>query len=92
MLIIVKKNMSGKVLLAVADITEGRNRFEGPTLFVGDILIKNVGLEDTRKIIMERAVGVIVTPKNQNSIVTIISSWSKTSDVTSCSDCTWRVS
>ena len=37
----------------------------------GDILIKNVGLEDTRKIIMERAVGVIVMPKNQNSIVTI---------------------
>lgn len=71
MLILVKKNMAGKVLLAVADVTEGEIRFEGPTLFVGDILIKNVGLEDTRKVIMERAVGVIVIPKNQNSIVTL---------------------
>ena len=46
--------MSGKLLNAIADVTEGEISFEGPTLFVGDILIKNVGLEDTRKIIMKR--------------------------------------
>lgn len=71
MLFIVKQNMSGKLLLDMADIEEGDIRFEGPTLFVSDILIKNVGLEDTRKIIQEKAVGVIVNPKNENSIVTI---------------------
>ncbi len=71
MLVIVKFNMSGKLLNAIADVTEAEIRFEGPTLFVGDILIKNVGLEDTRKIITEKAVGAIVTPKNQNSIVTL---------------------
>lgn len=71
MLIVVKKNMSGKLLLDMADIEEGDIRFEGPTLFVSDILIKNVGLEDSRKIIQEKAVGVIVTPKNKSSIVTI---------------------
>ena len=71
MLFVVKHNMSGKLLLDMADIEEGDIRFEGPTLFVSDILIKNVGLEDTRKIIQEKAVGVIVTPKNKNSIVTI---------------------
>ncbi|MCZ2258127.1 YIEGIA family protein [Sporosarcina sp. G11-34] len=70
-LIIVKKNMSGKLLRAIADVSEGDIRFEGPNLFVSDILIKNVGLEDTRNVIMERAVGVIVTPKNENSVVTI---------------------
>src|SRR5690606_34471771 len=71
MLIIVKKNMAGEVLAGVADVTGGEIRFEGPAIFVGDILIKNVGLEDIWKVIIDRAVGVIVTPKNQNSIVTL---------------------
>ena len=71
MLVVVKKNMTGKLLLSIADIDEGEIRFEGPTLFVNDILIKNVGLIDTRKIIQEKAVGVIVTPKDKNSIVTL---------------------
>ncbi|MBO1909915.1 YIEGIA family protein [Sporosarcina sp. 6E9] len=71
MLFVVKKNMSGKLLLSIADIEEGEIRFEGPTLFVSDILMKNVGLIDSRKIIQERAIGVIVTPNNKNSIVTL---------------------
>ncbi|HJF34283.1 MAG TPA: YIEGIA family protein [Sporosarcina psychrophila] len=71
MLIIVKYNMTGKSLSAIADVTEAEIRFEGPTLFVGDILIKNVGLEDTRRVITERAVGAIVIPKNENSIITL---------------------
>lgn len=71
MLIIVKKNMSGKVLKSIAHIEEGEIRFEGPDLFVGDIHIKNVGLEESRQIILERAVGVVVTPKHENSAVTI---------------------
>lgn len=71
MLVMVKFNMSGQLLNAIADVTEAEIRFEGPTLFVGDILIKNVGLEDTRKIITEKTVGAIIIPKNQNSIVTL---------------------
>ncbi|MCG7334469.1 YIEGIA family protein [Sporosarcina sp. ACRSM] len=71
MLIIVKFKMSGKLLHAIADVTEAEIRFEGATLFVGDILIKNVGLEDTRKIITKKAVGAIVIPKNENSIITL---------------------
>lgn len=70
MLFVVKHNMAGKLLLDIAQFEEAEIRFEGPTLFVGDILMKNVGLDDTRKIIQERAMGVIVTPKNKNSIVT----------------------
>ena len=70
MLFVVKHNMAGKLLLDIVDFEESEIRFEGPTLFVGDILMKNVGLEDTRKIIQERAMGVIVIPKDKNSIVT----------------------
>lgn len=71
MLFVVKHNMSGKLLREIADVSEAEIRFEGATLFVGDILIKNVGLEDTRKIITTKAVGAIVTPKNQNAIITL---------------------
>jgi len=70
-LLIFKLATKGKMLIAIADITEGKIRFEGPNLFVHDVLIKNVGLEESRKIIQERAIGAIITPKNENSVVTI---------------------
>jgi len=70
MLFVVKMlNRKGKSITAIADITEGAIRFEGPTLYVDDIVIKNVGLESRRKTIQERAVGIIITPKNDNSVV-----------------------
>ncbi len=71
MLFIVKKNRSGKTLKTIADIQEGEIRFEGPNLYVSDIHIKNVGLEESKQLILERAVGVIIVPKNENSAVTI---------------------
>ncbi len=71
LLVYVKFKKSGKLMNEIADVTEAEIRFEGATLFVGDILIKNVGLEDTRKTIIDKAVGAIVIPKNQNSIVTL---------------------
>ncbi len=71
MLIFVKKNMSGKVLKAIAHIEQGEIRFEGPNLYVSDIHIKNVGLEESKQIIQQRAVGAIIIPKNENSTVTI---------------------
>jgi len=72
MLFVVKLlNRSGKSIAAIADIEEGEIRFDGPYLYVDDILIKNVGLESSRKTIQERAVGIIVTPKNENSVVTL---------------------
>ncbi|MBS4210270.1 YIEGIA family protein [Bacillus sp. FJAT-50079] len=71
MFAVVKWKMSGALLLTVAHISEGDIRFEGPNLYVSDIHIKNVGLDTTRKAILERAVGVIVTPKNENAVVTL---------------------
>ena len=91
MLVVVKFNMSGKVLNAIADVTEAEIRFEGPTLFVGDILIKNVGLEDTRKIIIEKAVGAIV-PQKIKIVSSLCPSRAAASDVTPCSHCAWRLS
>lgn len=71
MLFFVKKNMSSNVLLSIADVAEGKIHFKGPTLYVDNIVIKNVGLEESRNVIIEKAVGVIITPNNQNSIITL---------------------
>lgn len=71
MLIVVRKNMSSSIIGNIADVSEGKIHFKGPTLYVDEVVIKNVGLEISREVIMKRAVGVIVTPKNENSIVTL---------------------
>lgn len=68
---IAKFLMKGKMLMKMADISEGEIRFEGPDLFVSDIHIKNVGLEESRQVIRERAVGAIITPHGENSVLTI---------------------
>jgi len=62
---------SGKSISQIADVREGRVRMDGPNLFVDDIYIMNVGLEDTRNIIKDRGMGFILSPKNQNSRVTL---------------------
>ncbi|MEH7179773.1 YIEGIA family protein [Neobacillus vireti] len=71
LVLFVRTRIKGKLLMEMADISEGDIRFEGPNLLVSDIHIKNVGLEESRKVIMERAVGAIITPENENSVVTL---------------------
>lgn len=68
---LVRTRMKGKMLMEMAEISEGEIYFDGPNLYVDDIHIKNVGLEESRKVIRERAVGAIITPKGENSIVTL---------------------
>src|SRR5699024_1214196 len=67
---IIRTKIKGKILTNIAEISEGDIRFEGPNLYVSDIHIKNVGLDSSKKVITEQAVGAIITPKNQNSIIT----------------------
>lgn len=67
---IIKYSIKGKLVRDMAEVSEGEIRFEGPNLYVSDIHIKNVGLEINRKVILERAVGAIITPKDENGIVT----------------------
>jgi uncharacterized protein len=71
LLFFLRGKIKGKLLTQMADISEGEIRFEGPNLYVSDIHIKNVGIEESRKVIKEKAVGAIITPKNENSVVTL---------------------
>lgn len=68
---LIKAKMKGLLLTQIANISEGDIRFEGPNLYVNDIHIKNVGLVESKKIIMEKAMGAIVTPKDEDSVITL---------------------
>ncbi|MCZ8512921.1 YIEGIA family protein [Paenibacillus filicis] len=62
---------TGKSIRAIAEVAQGKVRLDGPSLFVDDIYIMNVGLSDSQKVIGERALGLVLTPKNKNSRVTL---------------------
>lgn len=62
---------AGKTLSTIVDIHVGKVKLDGPDLYVDDIYIMNVGLTDTRQIIQEKAVGLVLVPKNKNSRVTL---------------------
>ncbi len=65
----IRIKMKGKILTDIADISEGDIQFDDSNLYVSDIPIKNVGLLKSQKVIMEKAVGAIITPKNENSVL-----------------------
>lgn len=62
---------TGKCVSSIADVSVGVVRMDGPDLYVDDIYIMNVGLEDTQQRIREHGIGLVVTPRNKNSRVTI---------------------
>ncbi|MGO4888135.1 YIEGIA family protein [Anaerobacillus sp. MEB173] len=70
-ILISKKFMSGKKLKEIADIRAGELRFDGPNLYVEDIHIMNIGLENKQKDIMKYGMGFIVEPKNFNVRATL---------------------
>lgn len=62
---------SGKYLEQISDIQPGKLHMDGPNLYVEDIYLMNVGLEKNRKVILEHGVGLIVTPRDSNSRITL---------------------
>jgi hypothetical protein len=62
---------SGKSVAAIADVREGVLRFDGPNLYVDQVYIMNIGLQDSRKKIMEYGLALMVTPKNLNCRITL---------------------
>ncbi|MDR6224522.1 YIEGIA family protein [Desmospora profundinema] len=62
---------SGKYLEQIADVSLAPLRMDGPNLYVEDIYLMNVGLKENRDRIMERGVGVVITPKNRNCALTL---------------------
>lgn len=61
----------GKILEDIAVIRLGKVHFQGSLLFVDDILIMNVGLKKARNLMLERGVGVVIEPKNDDARATL---------------------
>ncbi|PYI54956.1 YIEGIA family protein [Paenibacillus flagellatus] len=62
---------TGKSVAHAADVEIADVVLDGPDLFVGDIYIMNVGLTADRDVIRDRAIGLILKPKNRNCRVTL---------------------
>jgi hypothetical protein len=59
--------MRTKNLESAVDIELTPVRIDGRDIWVGDIFIMNLGLQESRTIIEKNAVGVIITPKNSSA-------------------------
>ncbi|RNB89007.1 hypothetical protein EDM59_07915 [Brevibacillus nitrificans] len=70
-LAIASKLKSGKTLQLIVEVEKAPLRVEGKDLYVGDIYIMNVGLEESQKVISEQGMGFILVPKDANATVTI---------------------
>jgi uncharacterized membrane protein YeaQ/YmgE (transglycosylase-associated protein family) len=62
---------SGKTLDYITDIHEAAVKLDGPDLFVDDIYIMNVGLQDSREKIAKHGMGFVLTPKDRNGRVSL---------------------
>lgn len=70
-LLIVHHFMKGKSIKHIAKVEEAPIRIDGPDLFVGNVYMMNVGLEENRDLIRKQGIGIVLTPKNGNGRVTI---------------------
>lgn len=62
---------NGKTLKDVADIELADIKLDGPNLYVGEVYMMNVGLEDNRRIIAEQGIGFLISPKSDDAKVTL---------------------
>jgi hypothetical protein len=70
-LFVVHRFMRGKNITHIANVERVPLKLEGPNLYVGEIYMMNVGLDENRDIIKEQGIGFILTPKNDDAKVTI---------------------
>ncbi len=70
-LLFTRKLMKGRVVGDIAHVREGKVRFEGANLFVENILFMNLGIAKVQKTYLERALGVIIEPFDDNGRATL---------------------
>lgn len=68
---VVFRFMRGTTIAHIAQVERADVRLDGPNLYVGDVYIMNVGLDENREIIAEDGMGFILTPKNDDARVTL---------------------
>lgn len=69
--IITQKLMGGKVIGDIAHVREGKVYFEGPNLYVEDIHLMNLGMDKVKKDYLDRALGVVIEPYDDDARATL---------------------
>ena len=69
--IILKYLMKGKRIKDIANVRLGKIWFKGALLLVDDIVIMNVGLEESRKRVLQTGMAVVLEPYDENASVTL---------------------
>lgn len=68
---VVFRFMRGTTIARIANVERAEVRLDGPNLYVGDVYMMNVGLDENRDIIRKEGVGFILSPKNDDAKVTL---------------------
>lgn len=63
--------MSGSTLKDIAEIEQSKISFDGAGLYVDNIYIMNIGLDERQEEILQYGMGFIIKPKNLNVITTL---------------------
>lgn len=63
--------MSGRRIGDIAKVRPAEIRFKGANVFVEDVHIMNLGRKETREIVLEKGLGVIIEPINDNERETL---------------------
>ncbi len=69
--LISRRLMGGKIVGEIARVRQGKVHFKGPNLFVEDIHFMNLGMESVKEKYLERALGVIIEPLDDNARATL---------------------
>ncbi|MDB5083126.1 MAG: hypothetical protein JWN30_12 [Bacilli bacterium] len=62
---------SGITIDHIADVAAASIRFEGPLLYVDDVVIMNIGLKKSRELILEHGIGILIRPQNADGSTTL---------------------
>jgi len=65
------KLMGGKIIGQIANVRAATIHFAGPNLFVENLHLMNLGTEDVRKTYLQRALGVIIEPRDDDARATL---------------------
>lgn len=60
-----------KRLEDLADVRLGKVHFQGPNVFVDDIHFMNLGLEEAKEIYLEKALGLVIEPRDVDASATL---------------------
>ncbi|RBP39201.1 YIEGIA family protein [Garciella nitratireducens] len=70
-IVILSRFTKGKIIEDIADVVPAKIYFKGPLLCIGDITIMNVGFEDSKKILLEKGMAILIKPKDDDAMATL---------------------